>query len=218
MSDGNKDEREQSRRGFFRESIFGIVRPAANYLEKKLPPALRAPSTSLPVLLRPPGAMAEREFLDTCLRCGRCADVCPADAISLVSGKALLNAEAKARAGTPFINPSERACVMCDDLSCMKVCPSGALKLVDRLAIRVGIAVVDHSICVRSSGENCTICVDVCPLGKQAIGVSANGQIDVIDPSCTGAGCTGCGLCQERCPTRPVRAIRVRAYPGRIEP
>ncbi|MBW2452655.1 MAG: ferredoxin-type protein NapG, partial [Deltaproteobacteria bacterium] len=28
-------------------------------------------------MLRPPGAVTEEEFLKKCLRCGRCAHVCP---------------------------------------------------------------------------------------------------------------------------------------------
>ena len=34
-------------------------------------------------MLRPPGAVAEDEFLKKCLRCGRCAHVCPYDAVNM---------------------------------------------------------------------------------------------------------------------------------------
>ena len=43
--------------------------------------ALRsAGSTERP--LRPPGALPEEEFLSVCIRCGRCADACPNQAIA----------------------------------------------------------------------------------------------------------------------------------------
>jgi MauM/NapG family ferredoxin protein len=190
------------RRGFFRSSLSRLLGPVADYIETKLPIDRLVPLD----LLRPPGAMAERDFLDTCFRCGSCADACPADAIVLFTG------DGGERRGTPHIDPNRRACVICDDLSCMKVCPSGALRLVERHDIRIGLAKVNHSTCVRSNGEDCTTCVDVCPLGRTAIRIDNNGRIEVIDPNTDGKGCTGCGVCQEQCPTRPKRAIQVHPH------
>jgi NAD-dependent dihydropyrimidine dehydrogenase PreA subunit len=50
---------------------------------------------------------------------------------------------------------------------------------------------------VRSKGEQCTICVDQCPLGATAIELR-EGKIDVHP-----LGCIGCGVCQYYCPTNP---------------
>lgn len=187
------------RRGFFRAGLARLLRPVARVIEERLP-------IDLPVsrdLLRPPGAMPEAEFLDTCFRCGSCAEACPADAISL------LHSDDERLKGTPFVDPDKQACVICDELACMKVCPSGALKLVDRLEIRMGLAVVDHDLCVRTSGEDCRICIERCPIADVAIRLDDSGRVQVIDPASTGLGCTGCGVCQQHCPTRPVRAIRI---------
>jgi Pyruvate/2-oxoacid:ferredoxin oxidoreductase delta subunit len=104
----------------------------------------------------------------------------------------------------------------------MKVCPSGALALVPRHEIRVGLAVWDEGNCLRtiapksstkndSDQENCQICIDTCPVGESAIRLT-EGRIEVIDPRPIGKGCTGCGVCQEHCPTRPDRAIRIISY------
>lgn len=189
------------RRRFFRVGLARVLRPAADFLERRLPLAL-------PVVrarLRPPGALPEDRFLDTCFRCGACADGCPADAISLI------DSDDQRLHGTPYIDPSNRACVICEDLTCMKGCPSGALQLVDRLAIRIGLARVDHDVCVRSKGQECTICIERCPIGPSAIRLDADGRVQVVDPRGTALGCTGCGVCEEQCPTRPVRAIRVIA-------
>jgi ferredoxin len=90
----------------------------------------------------------------------------------------------------------------------MKSCPSGALKLVDRLAIHLGSATVNSATCLREAGENCTLCIDVCPLAAEdhtASGALAalfineqTGRIRVRKNICI-----GCGLCESRCPTDP---------------
>lgn len=211
MTEHSDDPTPQGRRDFFRRAMFKALRPAAEYLEKKLPQSMldRSGASDSLIILRPPGARKESEFLETCFRCGSCADHCPADSIKL------LKVEDERLKGTPHVDPNLRACVVCDELACMKVCPSGALQLVDRLQIRMGFAIVDHEMCVRSRDEACTACIEACPIGSDAIRVGADSRIEVIDPSCTGVGCTGCGMCQERCPTRPVRAIVVRPYSAR---
>lgn len=196
------DPPAQDRREFFRRSLFKILKPAAEYIEQKLPVHLSVTHD----VLRPPGALPEARFLETCYRCGSCSDHCPADAIDLLGGGD------ERVAGTPFIDPSKRACVLCDDLACMHVCPSGALQLVDRYEIRIGLAKVSDDLCVRTSGEDCRICVDSCPIADVAIRIGESGRVEVIDPVPTGRGCTGCGVCQERCPTRPQRAIVVERY------
>lgn len=154
--------------------------------------------------LRPPGARSEWELSDVCSRCGKCVDACPADAIKLAPEKA---------GGLPHIVAREQPCVVCNDLSCMKVCPTGALQLVgDPKYIRMGMAIVDHHTCVRSDwredrpAEDCTLCIDVCPFGDKAIGLDYHGMIEVRD------GCTGCGLCESRCPTEPASIWVEEAY------
>jgi len=226
MSD--TDPRSQSshdRRAFFRRGLSELMRPASKFIAARLPGIM--PSGTKP--LRPPGALPEPDFLDTCYRCGSCADHCPADAITLVKS------DERKLHGTPTIEPARRACVICDELSCMKVCPSGALKLVGRGEIRVGLAVWDAAECLRKpmgspsdgnvtapagnagdppaapESDDCMICVNACPIGDTAIRIE-NGDVRVIDPRPTGAGCTGCGVCEEQCPTRPQRAIRILPY------
>lgn len=164
-----------------------MVNPIADYIEKKI---------SLPVArirLRPPGAIPEDDFLGTCHRCGACVDICPANAITPM-GK-----DAGQASGTPIIDPDVAACVICEGLQCTHVCPSGALlPLTDPMLINMGLAVVYESACVRSEGEDCTICVDRCPLGDRAIRFEGEGIPTVLSP-----GCVGCGVCQLYCPTQP---------------
>ena len=181
------------RRVFFREAVARAVRPLANYIEQRMDlPARR-------VVLRPPGAIEEPQFIDRCYRCGACREECPADAIFPL-GKGEGDA-----AGTPAIHADRAACVICDGLKCTEGCPSGALQPVrDYREIRMGVAEVYEPNCVRTRGEACTLCVDRCPLGRTAIGFGSDGPPTVLTP-----GCVGCGVCQLYCPTSP-KAIVVR--------
>jgi ferredoxin-type protein NapG len=180
----------------FRLGLKQLMVPLANFIEDRF-------DVSLPIdrrVLRPPGALPENEFQDTCYRCGNCVDVCPARAIRVLSSEDI------DMSGTPYIDPDLSACVVCDELSCMSACPSGALvKLEDRRQISMGIARVDKKLCIRSAGQDCRICIEKCPMCSDAIGLSEAGAIEVKE-----AGCVGCGSCQFFCPTRG-KAIMVAA-------
>lgn len=192
-----------SRRGFFATSLSRLLRPLAEAIEERLP-------MELPVVrmhLRPPGAIEEKAFLETCYRCGSCVDACPVGAILQKK-----SGEEDETNGTPVIAANVRACVVCDKLACMNACPSGALKLVDKYGIRVGLAVVNHELCVRGKGEECRECIDRCPMGKTAIQLWSNGMVNIIDPERTGRGCVGCGVCQQYCPVEPQKAIQIKPY------
>src|SRR5438105_4041700 len=186
------------RRQFFTAGFARLIGSISEVVEKRLPfelPQYRP-------VLRPPGALPEKDFLATCFRSGSCADACPAHAIALRTADA-----GESQRGTPYIDPDLSACVVCDELACMKVCPSGALRLVGRLHIRIGLARLSEKECLRSGGENCTICIDRCPLGETAIRID-DGRVRVSAPADDGPerlgeGCVGCGICQYYCPTTP---------------
>jgi ferredoxin-type protein NapG len=137
--------------------------------------------------VRPPGAIAEKEFLDTCIKCGKCVDSCEQQSIRFAG------IEAGFLAGFPVVVPSERPCFVCDDLSCMNSCPSGALNLTDKFNIKMGLAVVNTDKCITHQGEECNICVISCPFPGEAI---------LIDPQKhpqVNQSCIGCGLCEYWC-------------------
>ena len=193
------------RRQFFRRGLSELLKPLAKSLEpvertlnefERLSKQVSSPSSQVPkniplqLWLRPPGALPEQKFLETCSRCGDCVSVCPAQAIKLdftgASGK-----------GAPYIDPDMMACVACDGLQCMSACPSGALVPTPLNLIKMGTAVWREHLCVRSRGEECTKCVDICPLGTAAIELSGN---EIVVKPIT---CIGCGMCQQHCPTNP---------------
>lgn len=188
---GPGDDAPLGRRGFFRDALSGLVRPLAGLAE-------RHGGADEPVRrLRPPGAVPEEDFGAACQRCGKCVEVCPADAIF-----PMRDADPTLH-GAPIINPSAAACVVCTDLACTHACPSGALLPLTRpQEIRMGIALVRSDVCVRSAGEDCSECVDKCPLGPTAISFPDAGPPKVLN------GCVGCGVCEFYCPTQP-KAIYV---------
>jgi NAD-dependent dihydropyrimidine dehydrogenase PreA subunit len=61
----------------------------------------------------------------------------------------------------------------------------------------MGTAAWNSESCLRTSGEDCSICVDHCPLGTYAIEL-INRDVVVHEK-----GCIGCGVCQHDCPTSP---------------
>ncbi len=191
------------RRRFFRRGLQELIKPlveAISPLEKaashigSMEARMAKASTPKPLpktnWLRPPGALSEDLLKSTCVKSGECVNVCPARCISLdVTGQK--------GDGLPVIDVNHMPCVVCDGLYCMHACPSGALVPTPLAEIDMGTARWLESTCVRSKGEDCTICVDRCPLGTAAIDL-VDGKIQVIDD-----GCIGCGVCEHACPTSP---------------
>ncbi len=170
------------------------VATAAAHAAKR-PPAAAADPSPLGPVLRPPGALDERAFRDACSRCGECVRVCPVQAIKIDPAGLRGN-------GVPYVDADASACVLCDGLPCMHACPSGALVPTPVGHVDMGTAAWHEPTCLRTAGEPCTICVDACPIGEVAIVLDTTadpaGKVRVIDD-----GCTGCGVCQNRCPTSP---------------
>ena len=153
-----------------------------------------------PAFLRPPGALDELSFADTCSRCGQCVEACPAQCIEIDR-----HDPPRVAGGLPHIIPRQSPCVVCDDLSCMNVCPSGALQLVQHVdQIHMGLAKMDFDRCLRTTdrnAEDCRICVRHCPVGESALRVGDDGRIEVRP------GCIGCGVCEWACPTLPASIV-----------
>ena len=183
---------ETGRRRFFKEALNQLMQPVAEFLDDRISEHVPEEEPSKRGFLRPPGALPEAEFLEKCHRCGNCVKNCPANAIfPLQSAQSDI-------ANTPYIDPDEQPCVICDSLACMYVCPSGALETVFAEDIRIGLAVFNAETCLRTKEVACTYCIDTCPIGEDAIHLTAGGVVEVIEP-----GCTGCGVCQYACPTAP---------------
>lgn len=166
-------------------------------------------ATASKLLLRPPGALVENDFLKTCIKCGMCVEACPYDTLILAKpgdNKPL---------GTPFFEPRKVPCYMCPDIPCVPVCPSGALNInsvshdekLDINMAKMGLAVVDTKNCIAYWGIQCDACYRACPLLDKAIYLEytkneRTGKHAFLKPIVDSDFCTGCGLCERACVTK----------------
>jgi len=165
-----------------------------------------------PGAIRPPGALKEDDFLGACVRCGLCVRDCPYDILSLASPGH------EVATGTPFFAARAKPCEMCEDIPCVKACPTGALdpSLTDIANARMGLAVlVDHETCLNFLGLRCDVCYRVCPLIDKAITLELQHNERTSKhtrflPTVHSDRCTGCGKCEASC-VLEVSAIKV--YP-----
>jgi MauM/NapG family ferredoxin protein len=154
-------------------------------------------------LLRPPGSLPEREFLDRCVRCGQCLKVCPTGGLQPAFWEAGLEGF-----GTPRLVPRrggcERECSLCGT-----VCPTGAIRslsLEEKQSVKLGTAIIDRSRCIAwSQGKVCLVCAEVCPYGAIEV------KFPFRRPYVLAEKCRGCGLCEYHCPVEGEAAIVV--YP-----
>ena len=163
-------------------------------------------SKSLPSeAIRPPGAGSELDFQSACVRCGLCVRDCPYDTLKLAT---FSTKEAGAIAiGTPYFNARTIPCEMCEDIPCVKACPSGALdpQLTNIDDSRMGLAVlVDQEACIAFQGLRCEVCFNVCPLRGKAISINRShnertGKHALFIPEVHSSDCTGCGKCEHAC-------------------
>lgn len=194
-----------------RRFINGVAAAAGGGGLLALVAGLHARQAAVPAqALRPPGALAEAQFLAACVRCGLCVRDCPYGTLTLAD---LNDAVAT---GTPYFTARSVPCEMCDDIPCVKACPTGALDrgLSDIGAARMGLAVlIDQENCLNFLGLRCDVCYRVCPAVDRAITLETrhNPRSDrhaLLLPTVHSDACTGCGKCEKSC-VLPQPAIRV---------
>ena len=161
-------------------------------------------------VLRPPGAVEEKDFLSSCIKCGICVEKCPYDTLKLskVSDGALT--------GTPYFIPRDIPCYMCTDIPCVEVCPTDSL-LKDLVSdektgkydinkAEMGLAIIDRENCLAYWGIRCDACYRACPLMDEAITLKVErnkrtGKHAMMKPEINSDICTGCGMCEHACVT-----------------
>jgi len=173
-----------------------------------------------PLMIRPPGALAEQEFLARCIRCGACVNACPTAALQPALGLAGIEG-----LWTPILVARrgwcEPSCTLCG-----RVCPTGAIRSLraeekgwntERPGVRIGTAFFDLGRCLPwAMATPCIVCQEVCPTSPKAIwleeatamrrdGTPVRLKRPRIDP----AQCVGCGLCETKCPVSDLAAVRV---------
>lgn len=154
--------------------------------------------------IRPPGAVDEASFLEKCIRCYQCGDVCPNRCIEFTGID-----DSIAELGTPFIEPRSRGCTAC--MKCTQVCPTGALEpqSADPETIpghvKMGVARLNRDMCYSwaEPARTCGVCYRACPFPGKAMRIEIF-ERPVVDPEL----CIGCGLCEQSCIHLP-QAIRI---------
>ncbi len=123
--------KERERRTFLLSLLFGgamVGVSLAGYVPVMRPHEPR---------LRPPGALEEKDFLASCIKCGQCVQVCPVEAILLADmwdGFGI---------GVPYVVARDQACdFSCDAVQCVLACPTGALShdIDKKEQVRMGLA------------------------------------------------------------------------------
>ena len=167
-----------------------------------------------PGLIRPPGALAEREFLQRCVQCSLCMQVCPTAALQPAWQEAGLEG-----LWTPVLVPAIGYCEF-ECHACGQVCPTEAIEplaLAVKKKVNIGLAVIDTTRCLPFAfGRECIVCEEHCPIPTKAItfelreSVQRDGSLRTlkfprVDPDL----CTGCGICETKCPFQDLAAIRI---------
>lgn len=184
--------------------IVGVTAVGAGAVESGL---LSGPDMPL---IHPPGAPAEDEFLSNCIKCGRCIQECPPNALGFAD-----LSDGVLRSGSPKLVPESAGCIAWNDscLECIDACPTDSLGPIptdDRNVPTeevIGQAQIDADRCI-----NCANCYPVCPTDAVLKHDKDAGQetfaIDVED-------CVGCGRCIEVC---PVEGNAIGLFPPGTDP
>ncbi len=176
--------------------------------------------------IRPPGSVAEPEFLERCIKCDQCINVCPTNVLQ-PSGLAEGGLEGL---WTPVMDFSIGFCQLNCTL-CSEVCPTGAIQktsLARKLGvgdheedgpISVGTAFFNRGRCLPWAMETpCVVCEEVCPVSPKAIGAYEvpitrwDGKETTLQrPYMRPELCIGCGICEHECPVLDDAAVYVTA-------
>jgi ferredoxin len=196
-----------SRRKFVAAGLVGVLLPTVKGVEV----LAKNPD---PLLIRPPGALAERDFLRRCVRCAECVQVCLGNALQPVLFQAGLDGMFSpmlvARTGYCEFN-----CTLCG-----QVCPTGAIRqltMPEKHQLKIGHAWFDKDICLPfAKGIPCMVCEEHCPTPDKAIRFKEvviqqdDGQLVTIrQPYVVDELCIGCGICETKCPLPGRSAIYI---------
>ncbi len=159
-------------------------------------------------LLRPPGAQNEQRFAARCVGCGTCVATCPTGGLL-----PLVSAHRLDAVFSPILVPRIGPCLP-DCTACGEACPTSAIARIPakrKKEIQIGLAVIDRTRCQPwAGGERCVICLDACPSEYSAIELKRTGTGE-FRPYVKEHLCTGCGICEYKCPMVGESAIRVVA-------
>ena len=103
-----------NRKDFFKESLNNI----GSFFNEIFSDELENLSVLFPEIIRPPGAQNEEIFQKLCNRCGECIRACPFFSLQPVFKGNQFDQ------GTPSLRLGEAFCRFCEDIPCIKACPT----------------------------------------------------------------------------------------------
>lgn len=196
-------EPSYGRRNFLKQSVVSLGVTVHEYVKHRDAEDVKEeqPEKRRTDWLRPPGAIEEPRFLESCTGCGECVEACPHESLRI------LDSDGPERKETPAIYPDEQPCYLCEDFPCIAACEPEALRPVGTPKdVNLGLAVVSHKIC--TVGQGCNACVAACPMRAIAMDfASLSIRVD-------GDLCVGCGICEHICKTVNDR-VAIRVVPSR---
>jgi ferredoxin-type protein NapF len=142
------------------------------------------------IVLRPPWARAEDEFLALCNRCGECLVSCPTGV--LVAGDG----------GYPRINFQRGECTFCGN--CAQYCTAGAIQRAGQSPWKLKAAIGGD--CLAHHGVVCQVCGDQCP--SHAVRFVAQPNTIAV-PQLDASACQGCGACVASCPAQAITVTEI---------
>lgn len=154
-------------------------------------------------LIRPPGALPEAMFVDTCVRCGQCLKACVTNTLQPSLFEAGLEG-----LWTPRHHMRLAGCEQQCNL-CGQVCPSGAIRalpLRERRAAKTGTAAIVRDRCIAWAEDRlCLICDEQCPYNAIVFKNVGGFKRPYVDEG----RCNGCGICEAKCPVNGESAVIV---------
>jgi len=154
-------------------------------------------------LIRPPGALPEEEFVSVCTGCGECLKVCPNNALQSTLLEAGLAGLYTPRL-VPRIGYCEEFCNFCG-----RVCPTEAIRplpVEEKRLIQIGVAHINKTRCIAwDTDKICLVCNEQC--SYHAI-VGDDKKRPIVKEE----KCTGCGICENKCPVDGESAIIVYSF------
>jgi len=165
---------------------------------------------------RPPGSVAEEEFLKKCIRCSQCIQICPTNFIQPALFETGIDGW-----WTPVLNAQAGYCDY-ECRKCLEICPTDAiqkLSLEEKKAFKVGTAVIDRDRCYTyADGYNCAVCEEHCPVPDKAIRYRRvkvwnfeGRRVEVDQIYVVPDLCIGCGNCEHVCPRSDAPGIVLSA-------
>ena len=154
-------------------------------------------------LIRPPGARPEEQFVQVCTGCGECLKVCPNNALQATFLEAGLAGIYSPRL-VPRIGYCEEHCNFCG-----QVCPTQAIRSLpveEKRRVQMGVAHIDKSRCIAFAKDKiCMVCNEQCSYHA----ILGDDRDDKKRPIVKEELCTGCGICENKCPVEGESAIIV---------